>query len=50
MRVLGIDHVVLRVNDLTHMVRFNCEVLGCSVERRSADELGLVQLRAGPNA
>ena len=47
MRVLGIDHVVLRVNDLTHMVRFYCEVLGCSVERRSADELGLVQLRAG---
>jgi glyoxylase I family protein len=47
MRVLGINHVVLRVNDLTHMVRFYCEVLGCSVERRNADELGLVQLRAG---
>lgn len=47
MRVLGIDHVVLRVSDLERMVRFYCDVLGCLMERRSSDELGLVQLRAG---
>jgi glyoxylase I family protein len=41
-----IDHLVLRVIDLDRMLRFYCEVLGCSVERRE-DEIGLVQLRAG---
>ena len=41
-----IDHVVLRVVDLDAMIRFYCEVLGCTVERRQ-DEIGLVQLRAG---
>ncbi|MBZ2208253.1 VOC family protein [Massilia soli] len=41
-----IDHVVLRVADLDAMVRFYCEALGCTVERRR-DEVGLVQLRAG---
>lgn len=45
-RILGIDHLVLRVVDVDAMTRFYCEVLGCSVERRQ-DELGLVQLRAG---
>jgi catechol 2,3-dioxygenase-like lactoylglutathione lyase family enzyme len=42
----GIDHVVLRVSDLERALRFWCEGLGCTVERRS-DALGLVQLRAG---
>ena len=41
-----IDHLVLRVVDLDRMLRFYCEVLGCTVERRH-DEIGLVQLRAG---
>lgn len=41
-----IDHLVLRVVDLDRMLRFYCEVLGCTVERRQ-DEIGLVQLRAG---
>ena len=41
-----IDHLVLRVADLPLMLRFYCETLGCSVERRQ-DEIGLVQLRAG---
>lgn len=45
-RIRDIDHVVLRVADLERMLRFYCDVLGCSVERRR-DELGLVQLRAG---
>jgi catechol 2,3-dioxygenase-like lactoylglutathione lyase family enzyme len=41
-----IDHLVLRVKDLDAMLRFYCEALGCSIERRQ-DALGLVQLRAG---
>jgi pterin-4a-carbinolamine dehydratase/extradiol dioxygenase family protein len=47
MRVQHIDHIVLCVSDLERMVQFYCDVLGCSVERRSAGEFGLVQLRAG---
>lgn len=45
-RVLGIDHVVLRVADVEAMLRFYCDALGCNVERR-VDRIGLVQLRAG---
>ena len=45
-RVLGIDHVVLRVRDLARSLAFYCDALGCCEERR-LDELGLVQLRAG---
>ncbi|GGX94675.1 lactoylglutathione lyase [Litchfieldella qijiaojingensis] len=44
--ICGLDHLVLRVKDLDAMLRFYCEALGCSVERRN-DELGLIQLRAG---
>lgn len=44
--IRDIDHVVLRVVDLERMLRFYCEGLGCSIERRQ-DEIGLVQLRAG---
>jgi catechol 2,3-dioxygenase-like lactoylglutathione lyase family enzyme len=46
LRVLGIDHVVLRVRDLPRALHFYCDVLGCSEERR-LEALGLVQLRAG---
>ncbi len=42
----GLDHVVLRVADVERAVRFYCEVLGCSEERRLGS-IGLVQLRAG---
>ena len=45
-RIRDIDHVVLRVSDLEPMLRFYCDVLGCTVERRK-DDIGLVQLRAG---
>lgn len=45
-RIREIDHLVLRVADLERMLRFYCDVLGCTVERRR-DDLGLVQLRAG---
>ncbi len=46
MKLVGLDHVVLRVRDLEASLRFYCGALGCSEERR-LDELGLVQLRAG---
>ena len=45
-RVEGIDHLVLRVTDLTRSLEFYCGVLGCKVER-TVEEIGLVQLRAG---
>ncbi|MDM0115099.1 VOC family protein [Variovorax sp. J22R133] len=41
-----IDHLVLRVVDLDKMMRFYCDVLGCTLERRQ-DAIGLIQLRAG---
>ena len=44
-RLLHIDHLVLRVVDLERMLRFYCDALGCTVERRQ-DEIGLIQLRA----
>ncbi len=45
-QIRHIDHVVLRVVNLDAMIRFYCEALGCTIERRQ-DEIGLVQLRAG---
>ena len=45
-RILGIDHIVLRVEDVPGMVRFYCQVLGCR-EERMRPEIGLYQLRAG---
>ncbi len=44
--LVGLDHVVLRVADVTASLRFYCEMLGCHEERR-IEELGLIQLRAG---
>ena len=46
LRVREIDHLVLRVVDLDRMLRFYCDALGCTVQRRQ-DDIGLVQLRAG---
>ena len=46
MRLLGIDHLVIRARDAVLMERFYVDVLGCTVERRQ-DSIGLVQLRAG---
>lgn len=46
-KIKAIDHVVIRARNPELMVRFYCEVLGCSVEKVSADEIGLFQLRAG---
>lgn len=44
--ILGLDHVVLRAANVPRMVRFYCDVLGCTLERERPD-LGLTQLRAG---
>lgn len=44
--IRGLDHVVLRVKDISRSLRFYCDVLGCAVER-NVEELGLIQLRAG---
>src|SRR2546423_9917405 len=44
--IQDIDHVVLRARDLPRMVKFYCEVIGCSVEWDRPDR-GLVHLRAG---
>jgi len=41
-----LDHVVLRVRDLSRAIAFYEDVIGCAIERR-IDEIGLVQLRAG---
>ena len=45
-RVLGLDHVVLRVRDVPASLSFYCDVLGCRIERE-VESIGLVQLRAG---
>lgn len=41
-----IDHVVLRIRDLQASLRFYCDVLGCSVDKRQ-ESIGLIQVRAG---
>lgn len=46
MRIVGLDHIVLRIADLPRSLAFYCDNLGCTVERRQ-DEIGLIQLRAG---
>jgi glyoxylase I family protein len=46
MRILGLDHIVLRVRDMERMVAFWRDALGCEVEKVQA-ELGLVHIRAG---
>jgi len=43
----GIDHIVLRTENVKTMVNFYCEVLGCTKERETPLKTGLTQLRAG---
>lgn len=45
-RIVQIDHVVIRVNNLQTMLNFYQQVLGCTLERQETD-LGLYQLSAG---
>lgn len=47
LEVAGIDHIVLRTNQLDAMLEFYDGVLGCKIERQTSSELGLTQLRAG---
>lgn len=44
--LVGLDHVVLRVPDMSRALAFYCGVLG-AVEERRLDKIGLVQLRVG---
>ena len=46
LRIVGLDHVVLRVASLERAIRFYGDVLGCPVERE-LQQPRLVQLRAG---
>jgi glyoxylase I family protein len=46
LQIKGLDHIVLRTRDIDRSIRFYCDVLGCTEERR-LDALGLIQLRAG---
>ena len=45
--IAGIDHIVLRTTKLDKMLHFYCDILGCKIERETAKEIGLTQLRAG---
>ena len=44
--ILGLDHVLLRIENKETMLDFYLNVLGCTQERQ-LDNLGLIQLRAG---
>jgi len=45
--IAAIDHIVLRTSKIKAMLDFYCHVLGCTVERETSTETGLIQLRAG---
>jgi catechol 2,3-dioxygenase-like lactoylglutathione lyase family enzyme len=45
-RILGLDHIVIRVRDMERMVAFWREALGCRVEKVQP-QYGLVHIRAG---
>ena len=45
-RIIGLDHVVLRCSRLEETMAFYSRVLGCTLERE-LEELGLHQMRAG---
>jgi catechol 2,3-dioxygenase-like lactoylglutathione lyase family enzyme len=44
---VAIDHIVLRSERYRELIEFYCEVIGCTLERETAAEFGLTQLRAG---
>ena len=45
-QIRGIDHVVLRCINVDEMLRFYCDVLGCTIAKRN-ERLGLIHLSAG---
>ena len=46
-KILDIDHLVLRTAHLEAMLAFYHDVLGCRIERDEVARIGLMQLRAG---
>ena len=46
LRVIELDHVVIRCRDQARALDFYTRVLGCAEERR-IEAIGLIQLRAG---
>ena len=44
---VAIDHIVLRSERYRELIEFYCKVIGCTLERETAAEFGLTQLRAG---
>ena len=46
-KIVGLDHIVLRTTRMDEMLHFYSTVLGCPVERELSPDFGLVQLRAG---
>jgi len=46
-KILAIDHLVLRTEQLSEMTAFYTDVLGCEVIRDEVESLGLLQLKAG---
>jgi glyoxylase I family protein len=44
--IRALDHLVLRVANLTRSLAFYVDAFGCSIELRR-DDIGLIQLRAG---
>ena len=47
LNIKGIDHLVLRTGQVEQMCLFYCGVLGCTIERETPPDIGLIQLRAG---
>ena len=47
MKLLQLIILWLRTSKLEAMLEFYCDALGCAVERQTAAETGLTQLRAG---
>ena len=47
LRIKGLDHLVLRTNQIEQMCLFYCRVLGCTLEGETPRDIGLIQLRAG---
>jgi glyoxylase I family protein len=45
-QIRGIDHIVLRCSDIGAVLKFYCDVLGCTVAKNNA-QLGLIHLSAG---
>jgi glyoxylase I family protein len=46
--IRGLDHLVLKTNNLDHMIKFYCEILNFKIERVQK-EFNLTQLRVGDN-